>query len=66
MTANYVRLPNGAWGVRVTGAQVRVGEQIEVTRRGAVEGETQTETVAAIVRTDRRYMLVSIAPRPWR
>lgn len=64
-TITYARLPDGSWGIRGPATKLRVGSDVEVKRRGAVKGETQTETVAAIVDTtaDGQIARARIAPR---
>lgn len=44
--ASYTKLPDGTWGIRVTGTRPEVGDRVTVTKSS---GQTKEETVKAIV-----------------
>jgi len=48
-SATYAKLRSGAWGIRVTGGPVSVGETLTVTKR---DGARKSESVSAVVWTD--------------
>ena len=56
MAAYYTWLENGKWGVRVQGPIPNVGQIIAVTLRS---GEVKTETITAILKTDKRGTLAT-------
>lgn len=59
----YTRLDSGAWGVKGPADLIKVGASVEVTRKGSARGETQTETIAAIVFTNGEITKAAVAPR---
>lgn len=60
--ASYRKLADGSWGVLVPGT-VTAGAEVRVRTKAGV---TKTETVLAVLSTDERGSLCSVAQRPRR
>lgn len=62
LLAGYAKLADGSWGVRVPGA-VEAGATVTVETKA---GARKTETILAVLSTDERGSLCSVAQRPRR
>ena len=57
-TASYVKLPDGSWGVRISG-EAKPGPVDVATK----SGDRKTETITEVLRTEGDYSFCAIKPR---
>ena len=55
----YTKLKTGAWGLRVVGLKVGVGDSVTVSKK---DGSRKTETVSAVLWSGDGVTLCAIAP----
>ena len=57
MAATYTKLRDGSWGVRVTGAAVKAGDRVTVTKKS---GESKVEVIDRVLWTGNGVSLCSV------